>query len=101
MTYIHKPFSYWDAPPSPVPEKKSYDDFTPAERDFIKIMDLGYIVRSVDNNAFFIKIEGSRDINFDLYKINITKDFGLKFNKLEVGYRYSIAKLKEMINELS
>ena len=78
-----------------------YGKFTSAEKDFVKILDLGYIVRTINNNALYIKVEGSRDINVDLYAINITRDFNLKFNGLEIGRRYSIAELKEMMHELS
>ena len=86
---------------NPIVWSENYTIFTKAERDFIKILDLGYIVRMPYEQAFYIKIEGSRDINVDLYKINIAQDFGLKFNSLEINKRYSIAELKEMINELS
>lgn len=85
----------------PIVWSENYTIFTKAEKDFIKILDLGYILRTPYNEALYIKVEGSRDINVDLYKINITQDFGLKFNSLEINKRYSIAELKEMMNELS
>ena len=85
----------------PIVWSENYTIFTKAEKDFIKILDLGYIVRMPYEQAFYIKVEGSRDINIDLYKINIAQDFGLKFNSLEINRRYSIAELKEMMNELS
>lgn len=81
--------------------KLTLDIFTKAEKDFVKILDLGYIMRTHNNSAFYIKVEGSRDINIDLYCIDIATDFGLYFNGLELNRRYSIAELKEMMNELS
>ena len=85
----------------PTTQENNYDSFTQAERDFIKILDSGYILRTVSGQTFYIKVEGSRDINIDLYSINITRDFGLEFNSLAIGQRYSIADLKEIMNELS
>lgn len=85
----------------PIIQENDYNPFTKAERDFIKILDSGYILRTVIGQAFYIKVECSRDINIDLYTINITRDFGLEFNSLGIGQRYSIANLKEIMNELS
>lgn len=78
-----------------------YDMFTQAEKDFVKILDLGYIIRTVSGNTYYMKVKGSRDINIPLFSINITRDFNLKFNGLEINKKYSIADLKEMMNELS
>ena len=80
---------------------ENYDMFTQAEKDFVKILDLGYIVRTVSGQTYYMKVEGSRDINIPLFSINITRDFNLEFNGLEINKKYSIADLKEMMNELS